>query len=325
MKRRQFIAGLGGAAVWPLAAGAQQPVLPEIGFLNPGSPDTNTDDNLRTFRQSLKDTGYVEGENVSIVYRWGDNQTDRMPALAAELVRRRVTVIVTTGGTAAHFAAKTATATIPIVFNVNQDPVGLGLVASLARPDGNVTGINFFSGELTAKRLELLRDLVPAATRVVVLVNPADAVNTETTLRDVEPAARAMGLQSRVLKANTSREIDAAFATFVHERPDALFVGSSSFFVRRRVQLAQLAARHAIPATYAFRDFAQVGGLMSYGTNLRDAYRQVGIYVGRILKGAKPTDLPVVQASKFELVINAQTARCSNSPCRSLCLLPPTK
>jgi putative ABC transport system substrate-binding protein len=309
MRRREFIAGLGSAAAWSVAARAQQPALPEIGFLNPGSPDTNTDDNLRTFRQSLKDTGYVEGENVSIVYRWGDNQTDRMPALAAELVRRRVTVIVTTGGTAAHFAAKTATATIPIVFNVNQDPVGLGLVASLARPGGNVTGINFFSGELTAKRLELLRDLVPAATRVVVLVNPADAVNTETTLRDVEPAARAMGLQSRVLKANTSREIDAAFATFVDERPDALFVGSSSFFVRRRVQLTQLAARHAIPATYAFRDFAQVGGLMSYGTNLTDAYRQVGMYVGRILKGAKPADLPVVQASKFELVINAQTAR----------------
>ena len=182
-------------------------------------------------------------------------------------------------------------------------------MASLARPGGNVTGVNFFSGELTAKRLELLRDLVPAATRLVVLVNPADAVNTETTLRDVEPAARAMGLQSRVLKANTSREIDAAFATFVRERPDALFVGSSSFFVSRRVQLAQLAARHAIPATYAFRDFAQVGGLMSYGTNLTDAYRQVGIYVGRILKGAKPAELPVVQASKFELVINAQTAR----------------
>ena len=181
-------------------------------------------------------------------------------------------------------------------------------MASLARPGGNVTGVNFFSGELTAKRLELLRDLVPAATRLVVLVNPADAVNTETTLRDVEPAVRAMGLQSRVLKANTSREIDAAFATFVRERPDALFVGSSSFFVSRRVQLAQLAARHAIPATYAFRDFAEVGGLMSYGTNITDAYRQLGIYVARILKGAKPADLPVVQASKFELVINAQTA-----------------
>jgi len=309
MKRRTFIAGLGSAVAWPVVARAQQAVLPEIGFLNPGSPDTNTDDNLRTFRQSLKDTGYVEGESVSIVYRWGDNQIDRMPALAAELVRRRVTVIVTTGGSAAHFAAKAATATIPIIFNVNQDPVGLGLVASLARPGGNVTGVNFFSGELTAKRLELLRDLVPAATRLVVLVNPADAVNTETTLRDVKPAARAMGLQSRVLKANTSREIDAAFATFVRERPDALFVGSSSFFVSRRVQLAQLAARHAIPATYAFRDFAEVGGLMSYGTNITDAYRQLGIYVARILKGAKPADLPVVQASKFELVINAQTAR----------------
>jgi putative tryptophan/tyrosine transport system substrate-binding protein len=306
--RRQFITLLGGATAWPLVARAQQPAMPVIGFLDPRSPETDTD-NLRAFRQSLKETGYVEGENVAFVHRWAENQLDRLPELAAELVRRRVAVIVTTGGPAAHFAAKMATATIPIVFNANQDPVRLGLVASLARPGGNVTGINFLSGELTAKRLELLRALVPAATRVAVLVNPADPTNTETTLRDLEPAAHAMGLQIQVLSASTSREINAAFATMVQERLDALFVGSGSFFVSRRVQLTQLAARHAIPTTYGFRDFAEVGGLMSYGTHITDAYRQVGVYVGRILKGAKPADLPVVQSSKFELVINAETAR----------------
>src|SRR6516162_5515369 len=235
MKRREFITLLGSAAAaWPLAARAQQAAMPVIGFLNPTSPDVIAD-RVRGFRQGLKETGYVEGENVAIEYRWADEQFDRLSALAADLVRRQANVIVATGGAASALAAKAATTTIPIVFEVAQNPVSLGLVSSLARPGGNVTGINFFSGELAAKRLELLRDLVPGATRVAVLVNPADAVNTETTLWDVEPAARAMGLQSRVLKANTSREIDAAFATFVRERPDALFVGSSSFFVRRRV------------------------------------------------------------------------------------------
>ena len=242
---------------------------------------------------------------MAIEYRWAENQIDRLPALAAELVRRQVAVIATTGGPAAAFAAKAATTTIPIVFIVAEDPVRLGLVASLARPGGNLTGINFFNGELTAKRLELLRELVPGATRVAVLVNPANAANAETTLRDVEAAARAMGLQIQVLNASTSREIDAAFATFVRERPDALFVGGDPFFTSRRVQLVHLAARHAVPATYARRDFAEVGGLMSYGANITDAFRQVGVYTGRILKGAKPADLPVVQASKFELVINA--------------------
>jgi putative ABC transport system substrate-binding protein len=229
--------------------------------------------------------------------------------LAAELVRRRVALIATSGGPAVAFSAKAATTTIPIVFTVGEDPVRLGLVASLARPDGNLTGINFLVGELTTKRLELLRELVPAATRVALLVNPTQATNTESTLRDVESAARAMGLQIQVLNASTSREIDAAFATIVRERPDALFVGNDAFFNARRVQLALLAGRHGVPAIYSDRELAEAGGLMTYGSNIVDTYRQVGVYAGRILKGAKPADLPVVQSTKFELVINAQTAR----------------
>jgi putative ABC transport system substrate-binding protein len=309
VRRREFIAALGGAAVaWPLAARAQQPAMPVIGFLDSRSPDALTE-RLRGFRQGLKDAGYVEGENVAIEYRWAENQFDRLPVLAAELVRRQVAVIVTSGGANAASAAKAATTTIPIVFTVVEDPVRLGLVASLARPGGNLTGLNFLSGELTAKRLELLRALVPAATRVAVLVNPANAMNTETTLRDVEPAARAMGLQIQVLNASTSREIDTAFATIVRERPDAIFVGGDAFFSARRVQLALLAGRHVVPAIFSDREYAEAGGLMSYGSNIVDVYRQVGVYAGRILKGAKPADLPVVQSSKFELVINAQTAR----------------
>jgi len=309
MRRREFITLLGGtAAARPFAARAQQPAMPVIGFLYPTSPDTNAD-RLRGFRQGLKDTGYVEGENVAIEYRWAENQMDRLPPLAAELVRRQVAVIAATGGLDSALAAKTATTTIPIVFSVTEDPVRLGLVASLARPGGNMTGVNLVVGELTAKRLALLRELVPGAVRVAVLVNPANTVNAETTLRDVEPAARAMGLQIKVLKASTSREVEAAFATFVRERPDALLVGGDPFFRARRVQLANLASHHSIPATYALRDYAEAGGLMSYGSNLTDSYRQIGHYVGRILKGEKPADLPVVQASKFELVINAQTAR----------------
>ena len=308
MKRREFITLLGGAAAWPLAAWAQQPAMPVIGFLDSRSLDALTD-RLRGFRQGLKDTGYVEGENVAIEYRWAENQFDRLPVLAAELVRRQVAVVVTSGGANAASAAKAATTTIPIVFTVVEDPVRLGLVASLARPGGNLTGINFLSGELTAKRLELLRALVPTATRFAVLVNPANARNTETTLRDVEPAARAMGLQIQVLNASTSREIDTAFATIVRERPDALFVGGDAFFSARRVQLALLAGRHGVPAIYSDREYAEAGGLMTYGSNIVDVYRQVGVYAGRILKGAKPADLPVVQSSKFELVINHQTAR----------------
>jgi putative tryptophan/tyrosine transport system substrate-binding protein len=306
--RREFITLLGGAAAWPLAARAQQPAMPVVGFLNPTSPDTNAD-RLRGFRQGLKDTGYVEGENVAIEYRWADNQLDRLPELAAELVRRRVAVIATTGGAPPALAAKAATTTIPVVFVVGEDPVKLGLVASLARPGGNATGINFFNVELTAKQLELLRELVPGATRVAVLVNPTNAANAETTLRDVGQSARAMGLQILVLNASTSREIEAAFATIVRERPDALFVGPDTFFLSRRVQLVHLATRHAVPASYGVRDYAQAGGLMSYGTSLTDAYHQVGVYTGRLLKGAKPADLPVVQPTKFELVINLQAAR----------------
>jgi putative ABC transport system substrate-binding protein len=308
VKRREFITLLGGAAMaCPLAARAQQQqVMPVIGFLDVRSPDAMAD-RLRGFRQGLKDTSYVEGENVAIEYRWADNQLDRLPALAAELVRRQVAVIAAPN-TVSALAAKAATTTIPIVFIVAEDPVRLGLVASLARPGGNLTGVNFFSGELTAKRLKLLREMVPGAARIAVLVNPAGP-DAETTLKDVEPAARAMGLQIEVLNASTSREIDAAFTTFVRERPDAVFVSLDVFLNSRRVQLVNLASRHVVPATFSNRDFAEIGGLMSYGTNIADAFRQVGVYTGRILKGAKPADLPVVQSSKFELVINAQTAR----------------
>jgi putative ABC transport system substrate-binding protein len=306
MKRRDFITLLGGAATWPLAARAQQPAMPLIGFLDPRSPDDVTD-RLRAFRQGLKETDYVEGENVAIEYRWAENQIDRLPSLAADLVRRQVAVMAVPGSTAPALA-KAATSTIPIVFIVAEDPVRLGLVASLARPGGNATGINFFNAELGGKRLELLRELVPAATRVAVLVNPAGDA-TETTLRDVEAAACGMALKIQVLNARTSREINAAFDTFIQERPDVLFVSIDSFLTSRRVQIVHLAARYTVPAVYGQRLFAEVGGLMSYGSNIADAWRQAGGYAGRILKGAKPADLPVVQASKFELVINAETAR----------------
>jgi putative ABC transport system substrate-binding protein len=307
VKRREFITLLGGAATWPIAARAQQAAMPVIGFLDPRSPETIAD-RVRGFRQGLKDTGFVEGENVAIEYRWAEGQFERLPELAAELVRRQVGVIAATN-TASALAATAATTTIPIVFAVPEDPVGLGLVANIARPGGNATGINFFSQEVVTKRLELLRELVPAANRVAVLVNPGAAATTETTVREVAGAARALGIQIQVFNANTSREINAAFASFVRERPDALFVGGDAFFQVRRAQVVNLASRHVVPATYGGREFAVAGGLMSYGSNLTDAYRQIGGYAGRIIKGAKPTDLPVVQASKFELVINAETAR----------------
>jgi ABC-type uncharacterized transport system substrate-binding protein len=307
VKRREFISLLGAAAAWPLAARAQQsgPML-VIGVLD-GSSVAGAERRVRGFREGLKESGYLEGENVAIVRRWAEGETDRLPALATELTRQRVAVLATIGNAAA-LAAKTATMTVPTVFAVGEDPVRLGLVASLARPGGNLTGINFFIGEVAAKRLELLRELVPGAVRVAVLVNPANP-NLETTSRDVETAAKGIGLKIQFHNAGTIDELDAAFTTFARERPDALFVGPDPFFMARRVQFALLAARHGIPATYSLRDFVEAGGLMSYGSNITEAYRQVGAYVGRILRGMKPTDLPVVQASKFELVINRQAAR----------------
>ena len=306
MRRRELITLLGGAAAWPIAARAQQP-MPVIGFLDPRSPDAMAD-RLRAFRLGLKDVGYVEGETVTIIYHFAEGQFDRLPDLAAELVRRRVTVIAASA-TPAAIAAKPATTTIPIAFIAAEDPVRLGLVASLARPGGTLTGINFFTAELTAKRLDLLRELLPRAVRVAVLVNPADATNTASTLRDVEAAAGAIGLQVQVLNASTSREINAAFEDVGRDRPDALFVGPDTFLTARRIQVVQLAAFHRLPAVYPVRDFVEVGGLMTYGAKSMDAFRQLGVYAGRILKGAKPADLPVIQSTKFELVINAQTAR----------------
>jgi putative ABC transport system substrate-binding protein len=285
MRRREFITLLGGAVAWPLAARAQQPTMPVIGYIGFGSLD-NSVLYLAAFRKGLGETGFVDGQNVAIEYRWLEGRYDRMAEVAADLVRRRVAVIATPGTTPGTIAAKAATATIPIIFGVAEDPVKLGLVASLAQPGGNATGINFFSQEVVAKRLGLLHDLVPKAVHVAVLVNPANASNTESTLRDVQEAARSMGLQIHVVNASTSREIEAAFATLARERPDALFVAPDSFFNSRRVQLAMLAARHAIPTTFAVREYADAGGLMSYGTSLADMHRLVGVYAGRILKGA---------------------------------------
>jgi putative ABC transport system substrate-binding protein len=308
MKRREVITLLGGAAAaWPLAARAQQPAMPVIGFLDSRSSDAISE-RLRAYRQGLKESGFVEGENVAIVYRFAENQPDRLPELAADLVRRPVSMIATAGDDVA-LVAKQATNTIPVVFIISQDPVKLGVVVSVARPGGNVTGINFYSGELVAKRLELLRELVPTATRIAVLVNPANVTGTESTLRDAEAASRMMGLQLSILNAGTSREIDAAFAMIARERHVALFVSSEPFFSGRRVQLVSLAMRYAIPTAFPNRESVEIGGLMSYGTNILDAWRQSGVYAGRILKGTKPADLPVLQSTKFELVINAQTAR----------------
>jgi putative ABC transport system substrate-binding protein len=307
VNRRTFIAGLGGAAAWPLVVWAQQPALPVIGFVDGGSDDTRG--YAAAFRNGLGETGYVEGQNVTVEYHWLEGQFDRLPALMAELVRRRVAVIATPATTVASIAAKAATGTIPVVFGVNDDPVKLGLVASLARPGGNATGTNFFSQEVIAKRLALLYQLVPKAVRIAVLLNPVDGSNAETTLREVQKAARIMRLQVDVLNASTNREIDAVFATLSRERPDALFVAPDTFFASRRVQFATLAARDRIPAAYSGRSYVAAGGLMSYGTDIVDRFRQAGVYTGRILKGAKPAEMPVLQPTKFEFVINLQTAR----------------
>jgi putative tryptophan/tyrosine transport system substrate-binding protein len=306
MGRREFITLLGGvAATWPMAARAQQAAMPVIGFLNAAWPDPPR---ISAVRRGLREAGYVEGENVAIEYRWAENQLDRLPALAADLVRKRVAVIVATGGTAPAIAAKAATATIPIVFTVPEDPVQMGLVASLSRPAGNLTGVNLIVGELVPKRLELLRKLVPAMTRVAVFVNRANPGRADIQVREAESTGRAMGLQILIFNASTVAEINAAFATLAGARPDALFVSPDPFYIGRRVQLATLAARHAIPSSFSVRDPVDVGGLMSYGTDVNDAFRQAGVYACRILNGAKPADLPVVQSTKFELVINAQTA-----------------
>jgi ABC-type uncharacterized transport system substrate-binding protein len=309
MRRRDVLTLLGGAAAaWPLAARAQQSAVPVIGVVNAGSFEASAS-RVAAFRKGLSETGYIEGQNVAVEYHWFGGQYDRLPMLMADLVRRRVAVIATPGGTLAAIAAKTATTTIPIVFGVGEDPVKVGLVSSLARPGGNATGINIFIWEVAAKRLGLLHELAPRVIRVAVLINPGNVPSAEAALRDLPEAARAIGLQIQILNASTSREIEVAFATLVRDRIDALYVAPDTFFISRRVQFATLAARHGIPAAYSTREEAEAGGLMSYGTDISDMWRQVGVYAGQVLKGAKPADLPVVQPTKFEFVINLVTAR----------------
>jgi len=308
MRRRNFISLVGGLAVaWPIAAGAQQSAMPVVGFIDVGSP-ADSGAHVASFRQGLNDMGYFEGRNILIEYRWAEGRHDRYPELAADLIRQKVNVIATGANSSASLAVKAATSTIPIVFGVGEDPVKLGLVASLARPGGNATGINFFATELTAKRLGLLREMVPGAARLAFLVNPAN-VTAESTVKDLEAAAPAFGVQIQIFDAGTIREIDAAFSSLVRQRFDALFVGPDLFFSTRRVQLAIAAARHAVPTIFAQREYAEAGGLMSYGTSLTEAWRQIGAYAARILKGEKPIDLPVVQSTKFDFVINLPTAR----------------
>jgi putative ABC transport system substrate-binding protein len=307
MKRREFITLLGGTAAWPLAARAQQPGLPMIGFLSGDSPGDNSP-SVEAFRQGLKETGYVEGRNVTIEYRWADSQNDRLPALAADLVRRQVTLIFSGGVTAGPLAAKAATSKIPIVFMIGGDPVNVGLVASLGRPEGNVTGVTSFGHGTVTKRLELLHELVPKATTIAALVNPNNP-NTPGDLKDLQQAAATFGLQLSAVNAANDSDFDTAFASVAQQRVEALFVESDTFFNSRRARIAGLAARHAVPAIYGVRQFAEAGGLMSYGSSNTDGYRQAGIYAGHILKGEKPADLPVLLPTKFDFVINLKTAK----------------
>jgi putative tryptophan/tyrosine transport system substrate-binding protein len=312
MRRREFVTMVGGAAAtaaWSLAARSQTPTMPVVAFINGGAAATTSPLFTAGFRKGLSEAGYVEGQNVTVEYHWLEGQFDRLPTLVADLVGRRVAVIATPGSAPAALAAKAATTAIPIVFGVPEDPVKLGLVASLARPGGNATGINFFFDELVPKRLQLLHELVPKTVRVAVLINPANAASAEAVSRTVRKAADGIGLAIHVINASTSGEIDAGFATLSRDRTDALFVAPDGFFYSRRIQLATLAARERVPASYSARDYVETGGLMSYGASLTDVFRQAGIYTGSILKGIKPADLPVIQPTKFELVINLQTAR----------------
>ncbi len=308
MRRREFIGLSVSAAVWPLAARAQQPAMPVVGFLGAGSPDTYVL-YLAAFRRGLGESGFVEGQNIAIEYRWAEGQYDRMAELATDLVRRQVAVIAVPGSPPGARAAKAATSTIPIVFSVGDDPVRAGLVASISRPEGNATGINFFTGEVVAKRLALLHELVPGVNRIAVFINPSDPSRAEFLRGEVQVAAGDIGLQVQILNPSTPSEIDAAFAAVVREQAVALLVGPDAFYNTRRVQLATMAAHHSIPTAFAVREYVDAGGLMSYGTSLADMYRQVGVYTGRILRGAKPAELPILQSVKFELVINLQTAR----------------
>jgi putative tryptophan/tyrosine transport system substrate-binding protein len=309
MRRREFLGVLGGAAAaWPTRARAQQQSMPVVGFLGAGAPD-NYVLYLIAFRKGLGEAGFVEGQNVAIEYRWAEGQYDRMTELAADLVRRRVAVIAVPGSPPGARAAMAATSAIPIVFSVGDDPVKSGLVSSINRPEGNATGINFFTGEVLAKRLALLHELVPATTRTAIFINPADAARAERLRAEAQEAARTLGVQLQILAPSNNGEINTAFEALVRDRAQALLVGPDAFYNTRRVQLATMAARHAMPTAFAVREYVDAGGLMSYGTNLADMYRQVGVYTGRILRGIKPADLPILQSVKFELVINLQTAK----------------
>ncbi len=308
MRRREFVTVIGGMLAWPLTAHAEQRTLPVIGFIDSRSVES-MGNRLRGFRRGLEETGYTEGQTIAIEYRWGENQPDRLPDLAAELAHRNVDVLVASGGISGAFAAKAVTTTIPIVFLAAQDPVNLGLVSSVARPGGNLTGVNFFNTELAAKQFELLREMLLKPGRIAVFVDPVDRTNTPSIVRDVDAAARANGIEIKVFKGSNSREINAEFEAIAQEHFDGIFIEQSPFLNSRRVQLVQLAAHYSIPAVYSGREFPEVGGLISYGSDIAEAYRQVGIYCGQILKGAKPAELPIVQSSKLELVINAETAR----------------